>query len=241
MTLTFDKAVEEFELKHYDVAYELFKEAAGENPDAMVNLGVMHMRGNGCEQSNESALEWFEKAADHGNIQAINNLAYFYEQGIHGKVDDDKALEYYVKAADNGSVNAQLKAGLIFKEQGNTAEAMRYLIAAAHNNNKQAQSIITYVSNSSLSEKQNEEFRFLDPIQQRVLIEEMIEKKIRPTLAVDEGGIHLVNYIPGETPQVWLNYLGTCSGCHLGSTSTADMLLDQFETLIDKNVVLYLM
>lgn len=41
--------------------------------------------------------------------------------------------------------------------------------------------------------------------------------------------------------QVWLNYLGACSGCHLGSTSTADMLLQHFESLIDKNIVLYLM
>jgi len=118
---------------------------------------------------------------------------------------------------------------------------MRYLITAAHNNNAQAQEIITFVSNASLSTELNKPFRLLDAKQQTVLVEDMIEKKIRPTLEADSGGITLINYIPGETPQIWLNYLGACSGCHLGSTSTADMLLDQFETLIDKNVVLYLM
>lgn len=73
------------------------------------------------------------------------------------------------------------------------------------------------------------------------LIEEMIKTKISPTLQGDNGGIALINYITGDKPQIWLNYLGACSGCHLGSTSTADMLLSHFETLIDKNVILYLM
>ena len=69
----------------------------------------------------------------------------------------------------------------------------------------------------------------------------MIEAKIKPMLEGDNGGIELINYVPGNVPQVWLHYLGACSGCHLGSTSTADMVLKEFENLIDKNIVLYLM
>lgn len=241
MTLTFDKAITEFESKRYDEAYGLFSEVAEINPDAMVNLGIMHMKGNGCEQSNESAKEWFEKAAKHGHTQALNSLGIFYEEGILGYKDDSKALEYYSKAADLGHVQAQLKSGILYKQEGKMAEAMRYLIAAAHNDNKQAQSLITYVSNASISTKTNDAFHSLDEQKQRELIEFTIEKKIRPTLAFDGGGIELVNFVPGKTPQIWLNYLGACSGCHLGSTSTADMLLDNFETIIDKNVVLYLM
>lgn len=241
MTGTFEKAVEAFETNRFDEAYGLFAQDADANPKAMLNLAMMHMKGKGCEQSEETAMTWLERAADEGDIQALNSLGIFYEKGMHVKADAEKALEYYAKAADGGHVDAQLKAGMLYRQNGKTAEAMRYLITAAHNNNAQAQGLITYVSNASLTSERNEPFRSLDAERQLALVVKMIETKIRPTLEADSGGIELVNYVPGETPQIWLNYLGACSGCHLGSTSTADMLLDQFETLIDKNVVLYLM
>lgn len=241
MTETFDKAVEAYETKKYGEAYVLFEEVAQTNTSAMVNLALMHMKGTGCEKNIDIALAWFERAAARDNIKALYNLGTFYEKGMNGGVDNDKALAYYKKAADNGFVDAQLKTGLLYKQNANIAEAMRYLITAAHNNNNQAQSLITYVSNASDESTLNNAFRSLDIAAQRALVENMIATEIRPTLASDNGGIELINYIGGETPQIWLNYLGACSGCHLGSTSTADMLLDHFETMIDKNVVLYLM
>lgn len=241
MSATFDKAVAAYENKSYNEAYGLFEEAAEANPNAMVNLALMHMKGAGCERSNETAAAWFEKAAEQGSTHAMNSLGIFFEKGMHGVQDADKSLEYYKKAADLGHVDAQAKAGMLFRERGKITEAMRYLITAAHNNNAQAQEIITYVSNAGLDDKRNAAFHLLDIARQQALVETLIETKIRPTLATDGGGIELINYVPGETPQIWLNYLGACSGCHLGSTSTADMLLDHFETLIDKNVVLYLM
>lgn len=239
--ITFDKALEEFERKNYNGAYELFEESANLDPKSMVNLAVMHMKGQGCERSYTLAESWFLKAAEHNNIQALNALAIFYEKGMVGEADLTKALEFYKKAGDLGSVESQLKTGMLYKEQGKNLQAMRYLITAAHNNNSQAQGIVTYVSNTSSSNPLNKEFRALDGIQQKALIDTLLETKIRPTLAVDGGGIELLNYISGDEPQVWMSYTGTCSGCHLGSTSTADMLLDHFQTMIDKNVVLYLM
>ena len=242
MTTLFDKGVSAFEQKSYPMAYEHFEGAAAqENKDAMVNLAIMHMKGVGCDRDLDAAEKWFEKAAALGHTHAMMSLAHFYEKGMGGVQDSDKALEYYVKAADQGLVDAQLKAGMLYREKKNMAKAMQYLITAAHNNNQQAQEIITYVSNTGIDQNYNEMFRSLDAEKQKTLIENMIETKIKPTLEADSGGIELVNYIPGDVPQVWLNYLGACSGCHLGSTSTADMLLDQFEALIDKNVVLYLM
>jgi len=241
MSIIFDRAMQEFDKKCYSEAYTLFQESAQEDPNAMVNLAIMHMKGQGCEKSNLVAKDWFTKAAEQNHLQALNSLALFYEKGMHGEVDSDKSLEYYKKAADLGSVPAQLKTGMLFKEKGKNVEAMRYLITAAHNNNAQAQSIVTYVSNASDSNTLNEDFRSLDGLKQKELIDTLLETKIRPTLAVDGGGIEILNYISGDKPQVWLSYTGTCSGCHLGSTSTADMLLDHFQTMIDKNVVLYLM
>lgn len=241
MSDIFEKAVAAYESKEFDEAYGLFEKAAEANHNAMVNLALMHMKGAGCTQSYNEAASWFERAAQLGNVHAMNSLGIFFEKGMHGVRDEEKSLEYYQKAADLGHVDAQAKTGMLLRQKGNIAEAMRYLITAAHNNNPQAQEVITYVSNAELATERNAPFHALSPEQQKVLVEQMIEAKIRPTLAADSGGIELINYIPGERPQVWLNYIGACSGCHLGSTSTADMLLDHFETLIDKNVVLYLM
>ena len=241
MSEIFHKALQEFELKNYIGAYGLFQEAASQNPDAMVNIAIMHMQGRGCTQSYELASSWFLKAAEMGNTKAMHSLGIFYEKGMIGAIDQEKALEFYKKAADLGHVESQAKTGILYKQLGNTAESMRYLITAAYNDNRQAQEMITYVSNSNIATEKNEIFHSLDAIKQKALVENLIETKIRPILAHDGGGIELVNYIAGEKPQIWLNYQGTCSGCHLGSTSTADMLLDHFETMIDKNVVLYLM
>lgn len=241
MKETFNKAITAYETKEYKKAYELFEEVAEENPNAMVNIALMHIKGTGCEKSADSALAWFTKAATQGSVEAMYSLGTFFEKGMHGMIDADKAFEYYKKAADNGHVDSQLKTGLLYRQDGKIAEAMRYLIAAAHNNQDQAQSIITYVSNSDSEGVSNKAFHDLSVIRQRALVENLIETKIRPALASDEGGIELVNYVNGEIPQIWLNYKGACSGCQLGSTSTADMLLEQFETMIDKNVILYLM
>lgn len=238
---SFESAVSAYESNDFEKAYALFKEAAKENSDAMVNLGFMHMKGAGCERSTAEAQKWFEAAAEDNQMHALNSLGIFYEKGLAGEVSEDKALEYYAKAADAGHVDAMAKAGMLYRQKNNIAKAMQYLIAAAHNNNAQAQEIITYVSNADIATVKNGAFHSLPADKQKDLIVNLIDTKIKPTLAVDGGGIELINYIPGETPVVWLNYQGTCSGCHLGSTSTAQMLLEHFETMIDKNVVLYLM
>lgn len=241
MSEIFDKAVQAYETKHYNEAYSLFEELSDSNTNALVNLALMHMKGTGCKQDNVIAMKLYEKAAQKNNTQALYSLGNFYEKGIATNVDVDKACEYYSKAADAGHVDSQLKAGLLYRQVGNIIEAMRYLITAAHNNSAQAQSIITYVSNSDIGGIKNQPFHSLGIYAQQELIKNMITQKIIPTLSSDGGGINLVNYIPGDKPQIWLNYLGACSGCQLGSTSTADMLLDHFETMIDKNVILYLM
>ncbi|WP_345987124.1 NifU family protein [Sulfurimonas sp. HSL1-2] len=239
---TFEAGVSAYEAKQYKEAYDLFVDsAANADANAMVNLGVMAMQGKGCGRDIEAAKSWFAKAAERGNMHAMMSLAQIHEKGIDGMPDAKGALQYYRAAADIGHVDAQFKAGMLLKEAGQKAEAMRYLITAAHNNNVRAQEVVTYVSNKELATLRNEPFRSLPVEKQITLVMQVIDQKIRPTLEADSGGIELLNYVPGETPQIWLNYLGACSGCHLGSTSTADMLLDAFEELIDKNVVLYLM
>lgn len=75
---------------------------------------------------------------------------------------------------------------------------------------------------------------------QKEKVEEIIQTQIAPILSSDGGGVELIHYVEGDTPEIWLRYLGACSGCHLGPTSTAGMILEQFENTIDKKIVIYL-
>lgn len=238
---SFNLAVQAYESKEYEKAYGLFEKAVEYNSDAMVNLAFMHMRGNARERSYTKAKKWFEKAALKNNTNALNSLGIFYEKGLGVICNEEKSFEYYERAADTGHEAAQVKIGIWYRQKGENYKSMQYLIPAAHNGNKRAQEIITYVSNTQLDTKKNISFHSLDKSKQLLLVKKLIDTKIAPSLAQDEGGIELVNFVTGDKPQIWLSYLGACSGCHLGSTSTADMMLKHFETMIDKNVVLYLM
>ncbi len=62
------------------------------------------------------------------NTHAMMSLAHFYEKGMEWySADSDIALDYYTQAANRGSVDAQLKAGLLFREKGKIAKSMQYL------------------------------------------------------------------------------------------------------------------
>ena len=56
-------------------------------------LGVCYLFGKGVEKNHSAAFEWFKKAADKNNVDALNALGYCYAKGIGTTVD-------YYKAAD---------------------------------------------------------------------------------------------------------------------------------------------
>lgn len=134
---------------------------------------------------------------------------------------------------------AQLKLGTLLRDE-DSLNAMTWMIRAAHAGDSQAHALITYVSNMSQATDINVAFRMMDESSQRAKVEMVIAENLAPTLASDGGGIELVNYIGGDTPEIWLRYLGACSGCNLGPTSTAGMILEKFENVIDKRIVIYL-
>ncbi|MDE6743040.1 MAG: sel1 repeat family protein [Lachnospiraceae bacterium] len=70
---------------------------------AMSNVGWMYFEGKGIEQDYEMALEWYEKAADLGNMYAMNNIGDMYCEGYGVEQDYETALEWYEKAADLGN------------------------------------------------------------------------------------------------------------------------------------------
>ncbi|HPF46303.1 MAG: sel1 repeat family protein [Alphaproteobacteria bacterium] len=64
----------------YALALKEFSAAAEKGDmNAQYNLGVMYEHGNGVEQSDKKAAEWYQKAADNGHPEAPMALQLLYE------------------------------------------------------------------------------------------------------------------------------------------------------------------
>jgi TPR repeat protein len=234
-----ENAIAAYDRKDYGVARSIWEPLSATNTDAMVNLGTMYVKGFGVERNIAVAFTLFERAAAYGHETAAFYMGGMYENGIGVTADKAESIRYYTIAAEANMPTAQLKLGTLLRDE-DTLSAMKWMISAAHAGEAQAHALITYVSNMSQATDINVAFRMMDESSQRAKVEMVIAENLAPTLASDGGGIELVNYIGGDTPEIWLRYLGACSGCNLGPTSTAGMILEQFENVIDKKIVIYL-
>lgn len=52
-----------------------------QSPSDMFNLGVRYDKGQGVPQDFAKAIEWYQKAADAGNTDAMCNLGIHYQRG----------------------------------------------------------------------------------------------------------------------------------------------------------------
>jgi TPR repeat protein len=86
--------------------------AAQGNPNAMYNLGLMYVDGDGVEQDYEKAAEWLEKAAKGDLAPAQYDLAALYKEGIGVKQSLSTAAFWLQKAAEAGMTNAELELGI---------------------------------------------------------------------------------------------------------------------------------
>ena len=62
----------------------------------------MYEDGTGVEQSDEKAVEWWQKAAEQGFASAQYKLGYMYYHGYGIEESYEKAVEWYQKAAEQG-------------------------------------------------------------------------------------------------------------------------------------------
>ncbi|HEX5710492.1 MAG TPA: NifU family protein [Sulfuricurvum sp.] len=233
------QAIKAYDAKDFISAKAIWESLGEFNSNAMVNLGTMYVKGFGMAKNIHKAYELFERAASLGHETAAFYLGGMYENGIGVAADKDKSIRYYTVAGEAGMATAQLKLGILLRND-DVLNSMKWMIKAAHAGESQAHSLLTYVSNQNEEFDINVAFRSSNESAQRAKVESVIRDNLGPILASDGGGVELVNYISGDTPEIWLRYLGACSGCHLGPTSTAGMILEQFENIIDKRIVIYL-
>jgi len=233
------QAIKAYDAKDYMSAKAIWESLGDSNSNAMVNLGTMHVKGFGMPKNIHKAYELFERAASLGHETAAFYLGGMYENGIGVTANMEESIRHYRVAAEANMAAAQLKLGILLRND-DVLNSMKWMIKAAHAGEAQAHSLLTYVSNQNEDNDINVAFRMMDLSHQRAKVETVISENLGPILASDGGGVELVNYVSGDTPEIWLRYLGACSGCHLGPTSTAGMILEQFENVIDKRIVIYL-
>jgi TPR repeat protein len=63
-------------------------------------IGEYFEYGIGVPQDYVQAMQWYQKAADQGDIRGMTHFGYFYENGLGVSQDYGKAMELYQKAGD---------------------------------------------------------------------------------------------------------------------------------------------
>lgn len=92
-----------------DARFDTFAESA--EAVEQYHLGLMYRDGKGVPASEASALSWFERAADHGLVDAQWALAELLFATAPAE-----ALAWCLKAAEQGHADAQWKAACCFRE-----------------------------------------------------------------------------------------------------------------------------
>ena len=79
---------QDYSAQDYQKAQQSYEKAAADgNAEAMFNLGVLHIKGQGVTQDYGQARQWYEKAAAAGNAGAMASLGALYAEGQGVKQD----------------------------------------------------------------------------------------------------------------------------------------------------------
>lgn len=115
LAATYDEAAEAAQNQQYDVAYKLFQKAIKENDDprAYNSLGTLYEKGLGVEQNYQTAVKYYKKAAEKGNVKANGNLAVLYELGRGVKQDWGTAMGYYFTGLNEGDGKSMNNLGVM--------------------------------------------------------------------------------------------------------------------------------
>jgi TPR repeat protein len=100
--------------------------------EAQYHVGMMHNNGIGTQQDPRQAFSWFQKAAAGNDALGAYKLGCYYDgQGVGiVPLDEAEALKYKLVAAKAGYALAQHDVALLYDQQGNPEEALKWWKAA---------------------------------------------------------------------------------------------------------------
>ena len=79
--------------------------------EAQMTLGMRYARGLGVEKSEETAIAWIARAADHGDKEAQRYVAYAYLHGWGVKTNEAEGIRRLRIAAESGDAPSQRQLG----------------------------------------------------------------------------------------------------------------------------------
>jgi len=240
-----EKALKAYRLKDYESAFNIWSEEAKKNSDqAMANLGLMYLKGEGVSKDYVKAKELFERASEFDNDSANYNLALMYQSRIGVEEDIDKAIKYFRLAIKKNHQGANFRLGLLLlKDRNNDVlvkEGFECMLNAAISGHPMAKIQMSGVGKVyPKSENINREFRNMSIEKQKEIVNDALARYIRPILVQDGGNIMLIDFIAGKDTEIRLAYQGNCAGCSMASTTTYDLIRDTFNKVIDENIKVY--
>ena len=150
-----NKQLNEMITKLEDDAKEKIAEAVQNAKDELKQQSKAEellMQGNSHYYNKEysKAEEYYKKAIDAGNNDALNNLGVLYNE----QKEYSKAEEYYKKAIDAGNNDALFNLGNLYKEQKEYSKAEEYYKKAIDGGNNDALNNIAYLYFSQSENKE---------------------------------------------------------------------------------------
>ena len=239
-------ALEAYKNKDFKKAHDIWvEEAKLKNDQAMANLGLMYLKGEGVEKDYLKAKEWFEQSSAYDNDSANFNLALMYQTKIGVEEDIPKAVDYFRRAVAKNHVQAAFRLALIqLKDRTDlhgVKEGFDCMLKAALAGHVMATVQLTGVDKPLEDGELNRNFRNKGLEDQLEILNDALERFIRPILKKDGGNIILIDYINEPEIELRLAYQGACVGCSIASTGTYEMIKSTIEQVIDKRVRIYVL
>jgi hypothetical protein len=239
-------ALDAYKNKDFKKAHDIWvEEAKLKNDQAMANLGLMYLKGEGVEKDYTKAKEWFEQASAYDNDSANFNLALMYQTKIGVEEDISKAIDYFRRAVAKNHIQAAFRLALIqLKDRTNlhgVKEGFDCMLKAAKAGHVMATVQLTGVDKPLEDGELNRNFRAKSLEDQLEILNDALERFIRPILKKDGGNIILLDYLNEPEIELRLAYQGACVGCSIASTGTYEMIKSTIEQVIDKRVRIYVL
>jgi len=242
-------ALQAYKKCNYQEAQSIWKELAdGGDDQAMTNLGIMYLKGEGVEKDLMKAKAYFESASLQENASALYNLGLMYYSTIGVKEDIEKGIEYLHRATLKGHGGANFRLALNYLQDRNSKDGLKkafeYMINASKHGHAMASLQLFGTTSTTLSDDtpKNRTFRDKSKEQQEELIEDALNRYIRPMLIKDGGNIIFIEHLnENDDLEIRMCYMGSCAGCSLASTSTFSMIQNTLFQVIDEHIKVYIL
>jgi TPR repeat protein len=142
---------------------ELKTLASNGNGDAMLQLGEKLIPEQGIDSGATEALQWLQKAADAGQIQAWYDLGFIYANSAGVKEDLPAAVKYWQIGAEKGNADCQFSVGLVYQAgeripggvKADPVEAVKWYQLAAEQNHTEAIQHLAMMNSMGMGIKQD--------------------------------------------------------------------------------------